>query len=140
MLCVVLFSVKGFAQNCTLEFTSHQSGAIVSGQQITVSGTANAPVEGHLWLFAHNQAFSMVWPQGNGERVISNNKWSCLVFLGQPAEIGRFEIIGLYVNDQVHNQLVQWVASAPSTGYPPIPLPSSIGKCEIKTIVIERGK
>jgi hypothetical protein len=125
-------------QGCLSSFTSYQNGSIVSSYPLNVSGTVTRPNNGHVWILAHLDGFNGWYPQGNGERNIVDNNWTCTVYLGTPNGTGYYEIAIAIVNDQVNQTLNNWVSTAQVNGYPPIPFPGVLNNCAITTIRVEK--
>lgn len=125
-------------QGCLSGFTSLENGSIVKAYPINVSGTASRPNNGHVWILAHLEGFNGWYPQGNGERSLSNNNWICTVYLGTPQETGYYEIAIAIVNDQENQALNNWVSTAKANDYPPVSFPGVLNNCSITTIRIEK--
>ncbi|HEY5590146.1 MAG TPA: hypothetical protein VIK55_03930 [Paludibacter sp.] len=127
-----------FGQECATSFTSHSTGSIISNYPVNISGTATKPLNGHVWILAHLEGFDGWYPQGNGERTITDSKWVCTVYLGVPGETGFYEIAIAVVNDDGNQALNNWVRTARANGYPPIPFPGVINNCSINRIRVEK--
>ena len=126
------------AQSCQISFTSHTNGSVVTSYPEQLAGTAVIPIGGHLWLLSHLIGFDGWWPQGNSQRVLSGNQWICAVFLGKPGELGKFEVSAVIVNDQENAALMSWVSTAQDKGYPPIPFPNALQRCNSVTIAVTK--
>jgi hypothetical protein len=140
LLFISLFSLCYFAigQDCSTSFTSHNTGSVITTRPVNMSGTAKVPINSHVWILVQAEGFEGWYPQGNGERPITNSKWVCTVFLGQPGQTGYYEIAIAVVNDDVNQTLKNWVKTAQENGYPPIPFPDMIKNCSISTIRVEK--
>lgn len=137
-IIIISISILVNGQGCLSSFTSHQNGSIVTAYPLNMSGTVTRPNNGHVWIFAHLEGFNGWYPQGNGERNISNNSWTCTVYLGTSKETGYYEIAIAIVNDQENQALNNWVSSAKENGYPPISFPGILSNCSITSIRIEK--
>lgn len=139
LFAFLLSSIALSAQNCELKITTPAEGNQVSGNAL-VSGTATLPPTGHLWILSHKVGFSGFWPQGNGSAQIIGNDWDVLVYFGVKDDFGKFEVIAVIVDDQIHKDLENWVRNAPNTNpaYQPIPLPTLIDGCPIVRLRVDK--
>jgi len=140
-IVLLLMTIKLGAQDCEVNITSPAEGSQVSGSAL-ISGTATLPPSGYLWILAHRVGFNGFWPQGNGAAQLFGNNWDVLVYFGQKGEYGRYEIIALVVEEQTHQDLENWVRTAPNTDppYQPIPFPTAIDDCPIVRLRLDKTK
>jgi hypothetical protein len=138
LFILALNSNYSLGQECTTQFTSHQTGAVITAYPVSISGTARRPTGGHVWILAHLRGFNDWYPQGNGGRTIEDANWDCTVYLGTQTETGYYEIAIAVVNDAVNQSLNNWVSTAKEKGYPPIPFPSVLRDCAITKITVEK--
>ncbi len=140
LLFFFLISLSNVAigQDCSTSFTSHNTGSVITTRPVNMSGTAKVPLKSHVWILVQAEGFDGWYPQGNGERPITNSKWVCTVFLGQLGQTGYYEIAIAVVNDDVNQSLKNWVKTAQENGYPPIPFPDMFEKCTFSSIRVEK--
>ena len=121
---------------CSAAIVSPRNGDDVRGSGM-VSGTAEIPAEGHLWVLARHQGLSGWWPQGGGEAHVADGRWQRLVFYGRAGETGPFDVAVAIVDGPADEILRQWVQSAPPD-YPPTTFPNVIDGCPIPRIVVTK--
>ena len=128
------------AEQCSVTIARPISGAQVSGIE-QVDGVARKPSgqgrDLHLWVFAHRTGLAGWWPQGGGETKIVGGRWMVTAFFGEPRDIGRaFEIAAVFVEDNEHAKLLQWVQTTIDTGrYPPVNYPNAAPGCAPSDVV-----
>jgi hypothetical protein len=127
------------ADSCGVTITSPQPGEMV-GRQRLVSGNATVPASGHLWLFAHIRGLAGWWPQGGGEAELDGDRWDVTTLFGQEPDIGaQFEVIGLIVDDDTHQELEKYVERASKTNYwPPRKLPNVVQGCSVAKVTVTK--
>jgi predicted O-methyltransferase YrrM len=112
------------ASGCSVGIGAPRRGDRVADRG-TVTGAARLTEDGHLWILVHRKDVNGWWPQGGGETAVAGGRWSIEVKYGDPGDAGcDFEIAAVAVCRAVHEQWVEWVRSAQSSGaYRPVQLP-----------------
>ena len=126
-------------QECSVEIVSPKAGVKVRRDAL-VSGTAQLPANGYLWVLAHKKGLKQWWPQGEGEVEIQDGKWDVLVKFGKEGanENGIFEIAAVVVDKQGNEDLKRWVEDAPKNGYLPTNFPNPLQNCPIARVSVDK--
>jgi hypothetical protein len=124
---------------CRVAISDPRPGAQVHAREILVHGEARRPDRGYLWVLARHGGLRGWWPQGGGEADVSDDgQWKVLVTLGNPRELGTFEIVAVIVNEQSNEELKRWVVEAPHAGYPPTGFPTPVEGCAFRILAVEK--
>lgn len=95
------------------------------GATVRVTGRSRIFPDRHLWLFTHVKGLGVWWPQRGEVIVEENGEWVQGASLGGEQDIGfDFELKVIWVNEEVHEQMEEYLAKGEATGrYPGIRLP-----------------
>ena len=88
----------------TVEITSPQEEAIISYNNITVSGIAsNVPDDKYLWVYVRHEMDNNIYPSGGRILIPQDKKWSVEAWLDKPGM--KYEICAALADERADEEL-----------------------------------